>query len=885
MTDVLGIGTSTLTAIQNALSTVGHNISNSATEGYSKQTSSLATRPPQLLGTQYLGAGVNVTTTKRAVDQVLTGMIRDNVSAKESFFEYQEHAKQVNSLLADEATSISRSMEEFYGSLYKLTADPQSSASRSTFLSEANNMVDKFKNTEEKLSNMIKSTNNQIINIVGNINELTKAIVEINDQINSSSGGGNYAPNDLLDKRDLSLKELSKYTKISTVENITGAVDVYMGSGQNLVMGNTRLSLSVEQNSQDPNLLKIFTNDSRTGAKLYEITGQLSEGKLGGLMDVRTQCIDKSSLEIGRIAISIASVFNEQHKLGVNMNGELGGNLFTDINDPTLALSRSLADSDNRGNASISINIDPMSHKQLPPYHNFSSNTGLLDPSAILGINSPNKLIFNGISVSSTASDGISTAASSASAIAISNAINLSSNSHFVTAKAKANVINLGNFTAGSIDHGQLSLNGVNIISSGNSASELLADINDQISDTGVEAYLEQNNIMLMAKDGRNIELITDGNSLASFSNFDMSSAPDHKVARAAVELVSQDYLTISGEPQDYGFIAGNYPEKNVSLQASDYKLSYANSNFTLIRNSDQKVLYSGKQIDGFSVDGFTISINNANFREGDIYNIKPTARASSLLDLKISNIQDLALTSPIKINQSSSNLGTGRLSIDTIKSIDHDPSISPLDYGNAFNGSNSMQPPIRIEFISDTAYKVFDISNVGSPKQIGPIQDFDPNGSRKILPIVGVSKGDGLSGTYVYDPGFALSLAGEPLAGDHFDINFNSDAISDNYNINKMIEISSSKFIDQETSSFSETYFNLVSDMGSNTRRSDISLNAATSLLQQSELRRESTSGVNLDEEAAKLLKYEQVYNAASQLINISKQMFQSLLSALTGR
>jgi flagellar hook-associated protein 1 FlgK len=127
---------------------------------------------------------------------------------------------------------------------------------------------------------------------------------------------------------------------------------------------------------------------------------------------------------------------------------------------------------------------------------------------------------------------------------------------------------------------------------------------------------------------------------------------------------------------------------------------------------------------------------------------------------------------------------------------------------------------------------------------------------------------------------GIQASISGSPQAGDRFTLDFNSNASWDNRNALKMIELQQTK-IGAEGVTFNQAYGTLVEKIGIDTSSAKINRNAAERVLQQSEELRNSISGVNLDEEAADLIRFEQLFSANAQVISVARDIFDRLINA----
>ena len=131
-------------------------------------------------------------------------------------------------------------------------------------------------------------------------------------------------------------------------------------------------------------------------------------------------------------------------------------------------------------------------------------------------------------------------------------------------------------------------------------------------------------------------------------------------------------------------------------------------------------------------------------------------------------------------------------------------------------------------------------------------------------------------------DYGFSLEMRGVPNVGDRFDLSFNTDAVSDNRNGLKIAQLASQELIGDPPSTYNNVYASIVLEVGSQQNEANVQRDAAKVLLDQSIATRESISGVNLDEEAADLIRLEQAYNASAQVISVARDVFDVLFQAV---
>jgi flagellar hook-associated protein 1 len=320
MADILNIGSSALQAYQRSLTTIGHNIANSETEGYSRQRVDYATRIPSQLGDSWLGSGVKVTQVERQYDQFLAGSVRSSLSATTHMETYYTNASRLDNLLADADTGLDPSIQDMFSAIQTVADDPTSIAARNVLLAETRSMVDRFHGLNSQIDESRRQLNNELSSNVSEINSLAQNLADVNAQIISSTG----SPNDLLDQRDLLLNKMSELVGISTVEQADGAINVFAGKGQALVIGSVAATLSTAIGTDGSNLEIQYSS----GGGSQEITDYLTGGSVGGLLSFRSEILDASQNKLGLVALGIVDELNTQHQLGMDLDGNLGGLMF-----------------------------------------------------------------------------------------------------------------------------------------------------------------------------------------------------------------------------------------------------------------------------------------------------------------------------------------------------------------------------------------------------------------------------------------------------------------------------------------------------------------------------------------------------------------------------
>lgn len=318
MADLLNIGSSALYAAQKGLDLTGHNIANVGTEGYSRQRVDQAARPGSSIHRVDTGGGVSVNGTQRLADALVESrLVRDSAELSR-LGTFDALARRSDALLSDPATGLAGHLNAFFGGLEKLAADPASTATRQAALGDAQALADRFNNLHAELTDIDHEIDQRLAQSVATINDLAGRIAQLNHGI--ALAGAN-SPADLLDARAQLTQQLSAQIGISTVGQDDGSLNIFASSGQALVLGDRASALGTVEDLYRPGRLDVASGGAR-------ITGQLSGGAIGGLLDARRTLVDPALEKLGRIAVSLGSAVNAVQSQGVTPDGSLGADLF-----------------------------------------------------------------------------------------------------------------------------------------------------------------------------------------------------------------------------------------------------------------------------------------------------------------------------------------------------------------------------------------------------------------------------------------------------------------------------------------------------------------------------------------------------------------------------
>jgi len=326
MGDMLSSATSGLLAFQRALDTTSHNISNVNTPGYSRQRVQLATREAQPFSNGWVGSGTDVKTVERQLNQFLVDDSRGTSSTLQRLTTYSSNASALSNLFGDFQTGINPSLQKFVNAFQDVANSPTSIPARQVVLSQAQSLVDRLKSYDDRLTSIDKNINSSIAEEATTINSLGQNIADINQRITLERARTGQPPNDLLDQRDNLIDQLATHVKVSVVTQDDGSLIVSIGAGQSLVVGSTAATLTVAQDPYDVTRNNIAFKGS--GA-LVDITSRLTGGTLGGLLDARRDLLDTARNSVGRLSVALADVVNQQHRDGVDLNGNAGQDLLS----------------------------------------------------------------------------------------------------------------------------------------------------------------------------------------------------------------------------------------------------------------------------------------------------------------------------------------------------------------------------------------------------------------------------------------------------------------------------------------------------------------------------------------------------------------------------
>ncbi|MDO8344127.1 MAG: flagellar hook-associated protein FlgK [Cellvibrio sp.] len=925
MSGLLSNAISGLQASQNALRTAGHNISNANTAGYSRQEVNYATRPEQNMGgAGFIGSGVTTTSIERVVNEFVTTQLRSDTSTFNQLNKYNTNIGKVDKLFADVSTGLSGALQTFFASLQNGANDPASTPGRQLIVTEAQSLSNRFNNLHQRMSEIEKSVNSEVRTVIAQMNSLASSVASLNQSIGElrASGNGNE-PNDLMDKRDEALRQLSELISLQVVTQGDGDVNIFIGNGQPLVIGTQVSTFSVTNDGK----IQLKGNNS-----VADVSGQISGGQIGGLLSFRNEVLAPSMNELGRIALAMADQFNTQQQQGIDLDGDYGQKMFRDINDPLLTASRvkhdgnnaqpydrvidvSITDTDKLTTSDYQFDIIPGGSNYLITR---LSDNQVVSQGTLSGAY-PNSITFDGISVNLTSGtfqggDSFTLQPTRNGAGDIASMLQRPEDLAFAVPIRTAT--NTGNSGNGLISSGEvLSL----VDKSGNKLPAFSTP--GELSPPIIIRFTSETSYDVL-----------DNTDPANPKHLNPPLRNQTFVPGITNNVFGTDIgeTRIVGSGSRLGLPDGRSPvvlPNNLSAKQPNGYLA-EQLNFTITDPVTGSI--SAKTL--FTASGASAAQTAAQI------SALPGVTANAYTTATITDINivpaDFAWPLQLSINGESLLEDDGAIPTPAFLPVVPDPNVSESEFNDylaeRINGNANLQslgiraqsttnpftgaPELRLTASSGVDLDIR-LTAPNNPANSIDVNDSTGNanvrltgqntgtGEQSAVTVGGridITMADGISLTTAPSDsplfgdstaanfaqssftGYQVALSGQPKTGDVFTIGFNTDGKNDNRNALAMVALETESTMQDGSLSFGDGYGKLVEEVGTKSSLAKINTEASKSLLEQTQTMRDGISGVNLDEEAADLIRFQQLYGANAQVISVARELFDTLLNAL---
>ncbi len=327
-TPLMSLGMRAMAASYAALQVTGHNIANASVQGYSRQRVELATAQGQFTGAGYFGKGSDVVTITRAHNAFLTREALTTTSLAASDEARLLQLQRLETVFPTGEQGLGYAAQQFLGAFSDLANLPADASTRQVVLARAEELAARFANAGAQVDQMQHLLREDLRTTVNTVNELTRNIALVNQQIAAVAGLG-QPPNDLMDQRDQLLSKLSAEIAITTVTASDGSVGVFAGGGQRLVLSNQAEPLVVVDDLNDPSRAAVGVMDNGVPLRLDE--GQLGAGRIAGLLKFQNDDLVDAQLLLGQMAAAIGGAVNAQQRLGLTLHQPPGSVAAPDI--------------------------------------------------------------------------------------------------------------------------------------------------------------------------------------------------------------------------------------------------------------------------------------------------------------------------------------------------------------------------------------------------------------------------------------------------------------------------------------------------------------------------------------------------------------------------
>lgn len=360
MSSLINIGLSSLLASKSALMVTNENIANADNPFFSRRVIDF-----QELNDNGFGNGVQVSDVRRVADNIINKNLVISNSLYAAADMYAQSLKAFEPQLDTGTNSVATYIQQSLNQLNNLNASASSIQGRNAYLYQLNALSDRFNQLGQQISTEKQNVRQMMLTNTNELNLLIQQVAQLNVQI---AGAPLDAPASmmLLDERDRLMNSMAEYINFDSYTDDRGMVNITLMNGISLVFGETPATMAAVPGKDDPQFFDlVLTNQSPPEI----ITSFISGGKFAGLLSFYQNGLDAAEYGLNRLALSISDKFNAQNKLGMDLTGNLGQALFSDINAPNLVAQRTIALPNNTGTGNFTVSINDTSQLGITEYH------------------------------------------------------------------------------------------------------------------------------------------------------------------------------------------------------------------------------------------------------------------------------------------------------------------------------------------------------------------------------------------------------------------------------------------------------------------------------------------------------------------------------------
>ncbi|MBT5028185.1 MAG: flagellar hook-associated protein FlgK [Nitrospina sp.] len=311
---------------QLAIEVTGQNISNVQTEGYSRQEVNFEATNPRSFSLGQIGTGVRVAGIERSHDEFLYSQILGEGDTLGRFKVKKDVFDQLEILLSESGgQSLNQTLSQFFNGVQDVSSNPTGFPERSNLVAEGQNLASVFNNLGESFFQIQQNLDATISVEVNRINSLTQEIAALNKSIHANEPT-TFSANDLRDKRDQKVKDLSEIIDLNFVDESDGQISITLGDGTPLVLHSTAFELATSPNGNNKSFVDVLVLDGAGNST--NITSSITGGSIKGYLEMRDTEVENLSDKIDRLAAGFIQEFNKVHQQGFAIDGSTGNNFF-----------------------------------------------------------------------------------------------------------------------------------------------------------------------------------------------------------------------------------------------------------------------------------------------------------------------------------------------------------------------------------------------------------------------------------------------------------------------------------------------------------------------------------------------------------------------------
>ncbi|MEE4364894.1 MAG: flagellar hook-associated protein FlgK, partial [Desulfotignum sp.] len=309
ISSTLSIAKTAIATQQYGLNITGQNISNVNNPNYSVQNADHISRKPVAYAGFLFGTGVDMNQVEQRVDQLLEARLNNEQSTQASFADQESYMRVLEGFFDENSdTSITSVLTEFWNAWHDISDNPQGSSERVAVFESGAKLASRLETSVLDMDGLLIDINADIRGAVQQVNELTKKIADLNQDVLSAEIY--RTANDQRDQRNALVKELGQIIDIKTIQQGNGALIVSAANGYSLVNGVDTYSLGMS----DDRVVWQGSAGSR-----QDITDKIGTGRIGGLLEMRDAIVPKYQAEVNELAREMIWAVNYQHSQGTGL--------------------------------------------------------------------------------------------------------------------------------------------------------------------------------------------------------------------------------------------------------------------------------------------------------------------------------------------------------------------------------------------------------------------------------------------------------------------------------------------------------------------------------------------------------------------------------------